>query len=199
MAGKNKKSLIVGGIGGIIPFLFALVMFLILLVRVIKKGVRFDHLFLLVWALVTFLLSFTGNRFTMLFAIPAGILAGNLAGKVSGLLTEKKVSGRKVYQVVLPVLFVFILVFPTLYSVYNMYGLYRADAAAYDPEEDWGYRPLEESLCSIKEKTPKDTVLVSWWDFGYFLEEKGQRGTLFDGGNPSFHGRTSLRQQKCSN
>ena len=183
---SQSNFCIINAIGGILPFLFAVAMFLILLLRMIKKGVRFDYLFLLVWFLVTFLLSFTGNRFTMLFAIPAGILAGNLAenlaGKVSGLLEQRSGAKRKLCRVILPAVLLAALLLPTLYSVYSMYGMYRADADSFDPEEVWDYRSLEESLSGIRENTPKNTVLVSWWDLGYFMEEKAEREALFDGG-----------------
>tara|TARA_Y100000310_G_scaffold345815_1_gene470402 strand:- start:16349 stop:19057 length:2709 start_codon:yes stop_codon:yes gene_type:complete len=35
----------------------------------------------------------------------------------------------------------------------------------------------------IREETPKDSVFVHWWDYGYWVQYGGERATLSDGGN----------------
>lgn len=39
-----------------------------------------------------------------------------------------------------------------------------------------------EALDWIRNNTPKDAVIVSWWDYGYWLEVMGERRTLADNG-----------------
>ena len=37
----------------------------------------------------------------------------------------------------------------------------------------------------VNETQPKDTVLTSWWDFGYLFEVAADRQVTFDGGSQS--------------
>ncbi len=165
---SDSNLCIINCIGGIVPFLSALAMCLIILIRIIRKDVRIEYLLLLIWYAVTLVLSFMGWRFIMLFAVPSAILAGNLAGSVSGLMDQRRFKLRPVCQGLLLVL----LLLPTLCSAYRI-------LTDFDYESD---KPVGECLAKIRENTPEDTMLVSWWDCGYFLEEKGSRRTLFDGG-----------------
>lgn len=41
--------------------------------------------------------------------------------------------------------------------------------------EDWN-----ETLDWIKNNTPKDSVIASWWDYGYWIQTKAERATLAD-------------------
>ncbi len=41
----------------------------------------------------------------------------------------------------------------------------------------------------INETQPKDTVIASWWDFGYLFEIAADRQTVFDGGMQGMEGR----------
>jgi hypothetical protein len=129
---------------------------------------------LIIWFVVTLVLSFKGQRFIFLFAVPSAILAGNLAGTVCRVMEQRNLIFRSVCSCLLLLL----LLFPALYGGF---GFYRSicDVSFEDVLPDG---PVEESLLKIRERTPVDTKLVSWWDYGYFLEEKGKRGTLFDGG-----------------
>jgi len=160
--------------GGIIPFLSAFVMCVILIIRIIRKDIRIESCLLIIWYGITLALAFKANRFVMLFAVPAAILAGNLAGTVCGLLDQRMLKFRAVYRGVILAL----LLGPALWGVYGTYTYY----CSIPVEDYYSNKPVEESLLKIREDTPEDTVLVSWWDSGYFLEEKGRRRTLFDGG-----------------
>lgn len=174
---SDSNFCIINSIGGIAPFLFALAMCGVLIRRIIRKDVRIEYLLLLVWYAVTLALSFRGWRFIMLFAVPAAILAGNLAGTACGLMDQKKLRLRYAFRCLILVL----LLLPTLCGVYGMYGM----AGAASDEDPWTNKPAEECLLEIRKNTPEDTILASWWDYGYFLEEKGRRRTLFDGGSQS--------------
>ncbi len=165
--------------GGIIPFLAAFAMCVILIMRIIRKDVRIEYCLLIIWYGITLALSFKANRFVMLFAVPAAILAGNLAGTVCGLMDQRMPKLRAVYRGVILALLLGL----ALWGVYGTYAYYCSV-----PVEDlYSIKPVEESLLKIREDTPEDTVLVSWWDTGYFLEEKGRRRTLFDGGTQTDH------------
>ncbi len=171
---SEANNSIINLAGGILPFLSACVMAVILIVRIIRKNVRIEYLLLLLWFAVTLVISFRGQRFTILYAVPSAILAGNLAGTICGLMDQRKLMFRNLYKCLILIL----LLFPVICGVYGLYR-YICDVSAENAEPD---RPLEECLMKIRENTPEDAMLVSWWDYGYFLEEKGRRRTLFDGG-----------------
>ena len=171
---SETSSGIINNAGGIIPFLSASAMFVILIIRIIRKDVRIAYCLLIIWYGITLALSFKASRFVMLFAVPAAILAGNLAGTVCGLLDKRMLKFRAVYRGVILAL----MLGPALWGVYSSYTYY----CSMPVEDYYSDRPVEESLLKIREDTPEDTFLVSWWDNGYFLEEKSRRRTLFDGG-----------------
>ena len=45
--------------------------------------------------------------------------------------------------------------------------------------------PMWNSMKWINENTPEDTVITSWWDFGYLFEIAADRQVTFDGGSQS--------------
>lgn len=45
--------------------------------------------------------------------------------------------------------------------------------------------PMWDAMTWIDENTPEDTVITSWWDFGYLFEISADRQVTFDGGSQS--------------
>lgn len=43
------------------------------------------------------------------------------------------------------------------------------------------------SLDYIEEETPKNSVIMSWWDYGYWFESIGRRAAIADGGNMGYY------------
>ncbi|MFH1445745.1 MAG: STT3 domain-containing protein [Nanoarchaeota archaeon] len=43
--------------------------------------------------------------------------------------------------------------------------------------------PWKESMAYMAEQTPEDSVILSWWDFGYWFQTVGKRASVADGGN----------------
>src|SRR3990172_2559054 len=43
--------------------------------------------------------------------------------------------------------------------------------------------PWYNAMMEIKNSTPEDAVIVSWWDYGYWEQALGLRRTVVDGGN----------------
>lgn len=162
---------IINAVGGIVPFLGAFAMCVILIRRIVKKDIRPEYILLVIWYAVTLILAFRGWRFIMLFAVPVSILAGNLTGLICNLMDQGKMMDRNVYKVMLMIL----MLFPAVYGSFRSFGDSSPSAYA-----DFG-----EAMTKIREKTDDDTKLISWWDYGYFFEEKTGRQTLFDGGSQS--------------
>lgn len=41
----------------------------------------------------------------------------------------------------------------------------------------------QNSMAWVRENTPKDSLFVHWWDYGYFVQTLGKRATVTDGGH----------------
>ena len=162
---------VINAAGGIIPCLASLVSLFFILKRIIKREISPEHILMLIWYAITLVLAFRGWRFIMLFAIPNAILAGAFAGRICALMDKGKMMDRRLYQLMLLLL----MTFPTLYGSYRSFG----DSL---PTADPG---TGKALAAIRDNTPDDTILISWWDYGYFFEDKAKRKTLFDGGSQS--------------
>ena len=160
---------VVNAVGGAIPCISAAVMCIMLIRDIVKKKFRFDHILLAVWYFAAFVLAFRSWRFIMLFAVPVALLSGLFAGWLIGLMREKRMMDYKVYAAMILLL----MMFPTLY------GAYRSAGDSH-PSVNMSFY---DSMKKIKLDSDRDTILASWWDYGYFFEEKAQRRTIFDGGS----------------
>ncbi|MFB6077209.1 MAG: hypothetical protein ABEK12_03705, partial [Candidatus Nanohaloarchaea archaeon] len=63
-------------------------------------------------------------------------------------------------------------------------------AAAYAMAQNVGGSPNQawmENLEFMREETPADSVVLSWWDYGYWFETIGGRAAIADGGNMQFY------------
>ncbi len=162
---------IINAVGGTVPFIGSIVMLILIIRRIIAREIRFEYVLLTVWFLITSVMAFRSWRFIMLFSIPVAILSGCLIGQICELMDKGRMMDRWVYKVMLFIL----MTFPALYGAYKSF----ADSVPIVNSA------LSQTMISIRESTPKDTILISWWDYGYFFEEKSERRTLFDGGSQS--------------
>ena len=160
---------IINAVGGMIPCLAALTMCVMLIIRIIKKDVRFEYILFIIWFLITAVLAVRSWRFIMLFAVPVAILAGMFAGSICSLMSEKKMMDWKIFAGMI----IALMLFPTIY------GAYRSSADSMPSVN----RGMHDTLTYIRDNTDEDTILAGWWDYGYFFEEKAVRRTLFDGGS----------------
>ncbi|MDY6768687.1 MAG: STT3 domain-containing protein [Candidatus Nanohaloarchaea archaeon] len=63
-------------------------------------------------------------------------------------------------------------------------------AAAFSMAQSVGGSPNQlwmENLDFMREETPIDSVVLSWWDYGYWFETIGARAAIADGGNMGFY------------
>ena len=160
---------IINAVGGLLPFAAAVFVWVMLIIAVIKKKGRFQYFVMLVWLPVTMVLAVRGWRFMVLLAVPVSILAGIFAGGLFDLMESKKLMDRKIYIAMVMAL----LLFPATYGTYRSLG----DAG---PAVNNG---LNDTVKYIRDNTPDDTIIASWWDYGYYYEQKAKRRTLFDGGS----------------
>ena len=53
-----------------------------------------------------------------------------------------------------------------------------------------------DALTAVRETTPPDTIVATWWPFGYWAEYVAERRTMVDGGSlPTLAQSTSRRRR----
>jgi len=86
--------------------------------------------------------------------------------------TEKELNNLKMFKVFL-ILLLFWGAVTTTTTATAMLGSFHVDV----PE------PWYKAMTWIRENTEEDAVIISWWDYGYWIQGIGNRKTVVDGGN----------------
>lgn len=152
-------------------FLAALVLF------VLYNGVKADYdkidwkkLFLISWLLMSVIGARGVIRLMFVAAQPAAVMAAFLLIKTSDLAKKR----TKDWLYTLTPLAVLVLVFAsftaTAYASAN--SIYPSFNQYWDDATTW-----------IRENTAEDAAFVHWWDYGYWVQTRGGRATVLDGGN----------------
>jgi dolichyl-diphosphooligosaccharide--protein glycosyltransferase len=94
-------------------------------------------------------------------------------------LSKKKNYSLKISSIIiLFILFTIPLVYPTSNNWINTIDFPPTilnGGTSYPPSNDWS-----ETLEWIKTNTPEDSVIASWWDYGYWIQTMGDRASLAD-------------------
>lgn len=178
VAEQNTASLtdIVNHIGG--KFFFWLAIFGI--IASLTKRDKFGKvdwkypLLITLWLFSTMYASTKGIRFTLLmvpaFGIGIGFACGVAYKFLSKYIEQEMHVAKWIVRPMLIIIVVALLVGP--------YKDARATAAQLMPNiNDAWYN----SLTEVKEKTPADTIITSWWDFGHWFKSVANRRVTFDG------------------
>jgi len=120
--------------------------------------------------------------FTYLFALSAAILAGYLLGVLlnhalatrSGFMS-KLISVTMVVAFLLALLSQAALIWVRAYSV-QLPTIVEASLGLNVEAPVW-----LDALRWVRENTPEDSVVVSWWDYGYWISVVGRRASVADG------------------
>ncbi|MFP4118522.1 MAG: STT3 domain-containing protein [Candidatus Woesearchaeota archaeon] len=144
-----------------------------------KKDFRFAFI-LIAWFAVTMFASTRGIRFNLLlvpaFAVAFGVFAGTIFNWVGNWASkEKEVSSWAAKAVVL-VIMAAILIQP----ISAAHTQARNEIPSMN--DAWW-----ETLTKIKEETPEDSIINSWWDFGHQFITVADRRVTFDGGGQDRH------------
>jgi len=94
-------------------------------------------------------------------------------------LSKKKNYSLKISSIVIIfILFTIPLIYPTTSNWINMMDFPPTilnGGTSYPPSNDW-----PETLEWIKLNTPEDSIVASWWDYGYWISTVAERTTLID-------------------
>lgn len=137
-----------------------------------KKNYLLYAVLFLIWLLGLGYLVTKGVRFIENFSVPIALSAGIFVGLIASYF-KKYI--KDVRYSTLAILFVIaVIAYAPAASAYNF-----SNTAVVPSAND----SLYELITWIKDNTPKNTVLTSWWDFGHFFTAIGDRRVTFDGGS----------------
>jgi len=133
------------------------------------KGFKRELIIILfIWFFSMLFASMRGVRFVVFLLVPLGVTLGWLLNDIYTYFRYKKQN----LLMVSVVLFVFVFL-----NFYLIQRSYRVAQALYPLMDDTWYKVLN----LIKEKTPQNTVVNSWWDFGDWFKVVAKRRVIFDG------------------
>lgn len=134
-----------------------------------KHNYLFCGILLLIWILVTVYALTKGVRFAEALSLPialsAGIFIGLMREYIKGYISS--ISLQRVVMVVL----ILAAIFAPVYSGF-------AISYSVTPGTD---DSMVSSLNWIKDNTPSNTVITSWWDYGHLFAAIADRPVTFDG------------------
>lgn len=141
--------------------------------RILAPGKRSNYLYYAilfsVWLLIT-AYSFTmGVRFVEMFAIPVALCAGIFVGLISDYL-KNHIKKPSYHAIAMAAVLILVCYMPISSA--------NSVANSIVPGTDDG---MVNTLSWVKDNTPENTVITSWWDFGHLFAAKADRPVTFDG------------------
>jgi hypothetical protein len=140
------------------------------------KRVRFLGILLILWTTNFIFASLKATRFSLILLIPLSIACGIYVGETYDWLIQRfKIRWPKKEKI-------FGSIFIAIFSIPLGLFSFRAVTIARD------IRPLMNDswnnvLNKIKEKTTKETIINSWWDYGDWYKAISDRRVIFDAGS----------------
>lgn len=124
-------------------------------------------LIMLLWSMAMGFAALRGVRFLIFLLIPLGVSLGWGISDVYSYLRKKNRLSAIIFA-----LLALALICPFLIN-----NAYKTASSIYPLIDDTWYKILN----TVKERTPQDTILNSWWDYGDWFKVIGRRRVIFDG------------------
>ncbi len=147
----------------------------------VKNNVKDDKILLLIAVVSAFLIAFPITQIA--YGLENAKMIGSIvfvalvviSGVVIYARKSVKDSDISIKRAIVVVLITLALVSPTVC------GAYQTTAATVPGSSD----PMWNAMDFVKENSTNDTVIISWWDFGYLFQIASDHPTSFDGGSQS--------------
>ena len=165
------------GIEGIISLVLPKCLLVLLLLIPLWK---YKYLGSIKWLLITWSIVIVGatlwqRRFDYYLAIPLSLLVGFAVWRAYELLQSGSSDAVKRYCKGL-----FVLIVTLILSVCLVLTISMSKSGFYKPPGDW-----YESLIWVRDNTPAEALIITWWDYGYWVQYIAERDSYVDGGQGS--------------
>ena len=177
---KGDLRSVLGRLGGLIPCVLAAAYLPLRLLTSRKKSggraeeaaaLALETAFLGLWTAGGLYLTATGARFTRIAVLPVCVLAGLTVGELFALVWRAG-GKRRLGAAILCAGLILAAAAPSAYA--SLKEARKATSAVTDSKDA--------AMAFVRDATPEDAAIVSWWDDGYFLEYRSGRRTISDGG-----------------
>ena len=163
---------IINNLGGVVILAVGLFSMILVIAKGKEKSPKFfscNFGFIVTWLLVTFPLLFVGVRFLQLVCLPLVLLIG----LGIGIFTDMLVKNSNVY--IGYVLSAFISAIIMVGPVVGVILRGNAPAPFYT-------KTFDKACTWVNDYASEDASILTWWDFGYFIQFASARHVLADGG-----------------
>lgn len=196
VAELNVVSLqnVISTLGGKLLFVLAVVGIFILLLKKNAHGKREPYLgFLLaLWLAASLYATTKGVRFilqgTPIFAIAVGACLGLFWQYASQWISKELKLNKTITKITVFLLLSLLLISPA------KAGYSQAHNSVPSMNDGW-----YDTLTKIKEETPENIIITSWWDFGHWFKAIAERPVTFDGGTQTSWGAYWVGKSLLSN
>lgn len=175
----NKASMmdVINKAGGALVVLCGLIYMLLALLNKKPRDYKRKQVlifFFTIWTLIMVYVSLKAQRFALLLVVPASISFGLFLERAIDYLTDFTQRFKKINTSYIKAALFIICCLIMLPMLERAYQYRRATAPSID--RDW-----YELLKQLEAKTPKESIINSWWDFGHWFKATANRGVIFDG------------------
>ena len=147
----------------------------------VKANIKDDKILLFIAIVCAFLIAFPITQIA--YGLDNAMMIGSIVFVVLAVISGVLIYARKsikdsdisIKRALVVVLITLALVSPTVC------GAYQTTAATVPGSSD----PMWNAMDFVKENSTNDTVIISWWDFGYLFQIASDHPTAFDGGSQS--------------
>ncbi|MBN2121370.1 MAG: hypothetical protein JW734_10000 [Candidatus Omnitrophica bacterium] len=130
---------------------------------------------LVFWLFSMTFASLKGSRFTLLLSVPIGIFLGAGLDRGIMLVIARIIDTKDLRLKIVFFTCVSLILYAFAASSINR-GFATAKASFPAMNDDW-----HNFLIRLKESTPEDSIINSWWDYGSWFKEVSRRPVIFDG------------------
>lgn len=142
-------------VGAITTILTIIGLPILVIFKLIKRElVRFEEIFLFLFAVVTFYMILNGIRFALIFSVAASLSAGYVIGNLYDHLKHRA-------HIITAIIFAIILIF-TLTLISNAYQVATSVASGYTVDSNW-----IDAFNWLKANSNNSTIVATWWDPGH--------------------------------
>lgn len=157
--GSTFTPMVLWGNFGYIVLLFPLMLGL-LIYKTARSG-NYNWILLVVWSIAMLVLMLQFRRFAYYFAINASLITGWFIWYVWDKLERK----YYIPAIMAVALLVSMTILPNAQN-----AIATARSHTFAPSDAW-----METLDWIEENTPEDSLIISWWDYGYWIKREANR------------------------